>query len=776
MTNDNYDGAKWKNINDKVMQNRISVSSELLRSYNNNDLFLLSQTNELWDTTSIKSRKHFNTIPIDKIKSYNVTDKGNSAEIDNSTSQNIKIAFDNDMLDTQKTTAVIDANHGNAITAPVKYDTSVVTDKSTRNYSQWCKFEPGHDGDFAYLKADAVIVNAYWYISMDKAKRYLHKPEWMKDPYSPEIPAIVRAQVFKANKTGKIEGLELNLMCDGTNGENHPLEIDIIKCEKKTVKGEDIYFPKSCLDLTESDYIWKHVKVPTDIVGGGSRYTIKHELGGMVQAGEHYSIVVRSPLTNPKNCYRLGGWGKNCEAYPYPDGSAFLSENNGRDWIRHGKPDKVEYYLGKRAPVLFSFCVYIAVSTTEISTSPCEVYTKAINTNPCKYLQLNADVSDMDKGTIEWELYDNQNDSWNHISNNTGKFFNGTGNELPDLFLIKAKITPNNNATAPKINNIHIHVDTEKAISAVLRTTPYVPVTNGLLASNIISKLNSPVDLKNNYHSSVLVDIVSETNVSENFKLIEFDTLPKYEELSATVKRTLEEINKIIKLKDSEKTEAIKVYLINNPQIRDELYALGVYLLDDEEFDGVNLKNNVASPLLYVALLCVDGENKGYSEWIDYEVDYETNEIVFTDRVLNEIEAGDLHVEYNPVFLKNIEQQEMPINLDVFIENFTINESIISNGLVLNLRADMLDPLRGVFINADTPDEIELVEDVDYTVDWDKKAVTLNNSNAFPVGTKVTIKYTPELKDSSISLEYRLNRTNTDDNIIIKPFYIETRT
>ena len=113
--------------------------------------------------------------------------------------------------------------------------------------------------------------------------------------------------------------------------------------------------------------------------------------------------------------------------------------------------------------------------------------------------------------------------------------------------------------------------------------------------------------------------------------------------------------------------------------------------------------------------------------------------------------------------------------LDYFKEEFIINESDVENRSV-SLKVTPCDPIRELVI-----DEVEYIEDIDFTVDY------LNNTIIFPIidinesatilndnlGKEMHIVYTPNLEDSGLILAYRGVRKNTDKQMRIIDNYIE---
>ena len=122
----------------------------------------------------------------------------------------------------------------------------------------------------------------------------------------------------------------------------------------------------------------------------------------------------------------------------------------------------------------------------------------------------------------------------------------------------------------------------------------------------------------------------------------------------------------------------------------------------------------------------------------------------------------------------------MPLILDYFKETIQISEKEIETRRI-PLRTAPVDPIRKVVLNPSS-DNTELIEDVDYTVDYDKQELCfdiINNddkSTLLNLNDIVTIVYTPNLDDSGISLGYYAKRENIRKQCYIKPNYIEYKT
>ena len=142
--------------------------------------------------------------------------------------------------------------------------------------------------------------------------------------------------------------------------------------------------------------------------------------------------------------------------------------------------------------------------------------------------------------------------------------------------------------------------------------------------------------------------------------------------------------------------------------------------------------------------------------------------------MLENLPAGDLKIIYNKLFIDGLTNDEMPLILDYFKEDFIITEENVENRRI-PLRVIPVDPVRKVVLNDD-----ELIEDVDFTVDYQNKELCFpivdetSNSSVLNVNDNLSVIYTPNLEDPSICIAYHAKRSNnTTNQVYIKPNYID---
>ena len=185
--------------------------------------------------------------------------------------------------------------------------------------------------------------------------------------------------------------------------------------------------------------------------------------------------------------------------------------------------------------------------------------------------------------------------------------------------------------------------------------------------------------------------------------------------------------------------------------------------------DGVNLKNIFTGEDLKRNI----SYTREFSEFIDYNIDYDTSILSFTDEENNpvKLEPGNLLVEYYPCFIKNLNNKNLPLKLDLFTETFTY-----SNSDIFTLKVEPMDAIRRITVNEDCTDELNLIEDEDFTVDYKNKTIHFKSKdNRLNEGDIITIHYTPYLTDTGLSLTYRLKRNSEKFQINLESNYLQYR-
>ena len=510
--------------------------------------------------------------------------------------------------------------------------------------------------------------------------------------------------------------------------------------------------------------------------------TIKFEKPCIIEAGKSYAIVVFSPLSDWKHCPRWGGWGRNCKRDSvYPDGYAFMSEDNGRTWKRYGKNGKdtsasgkvLEYKKGKYTPQDFAFEINVeteaAKTNVVYNTDEEYLYLKPILTNPIKEVKLSyeSEGHENNRGQlvhVEYEV-SIDGDEWRSIDNATPVNFEAStqeGEELPRMLLVRARLWREDTTAAktltPYIKNMRIMLNTYLAKEMYARTSFHEPKTEAMLGANVWGRIFAPFVNESTVDCSL--EIIQGESVTDHFNFVKL----------SEVDEKLEELELEYPEVTSLENESRAIYLTEHPEIINELKNRYTYIIpyeidnklyllsfassyeseymiitkenDDDAFGyypvgGLSFSNEVAYPILSVRSQApVPGDADGvdvFSEWIDFTFDYDKNQLFFKPSTLEDLVEGDLEITYNPVFISGLRPEEVGVHfdeetglesdgliLDYFKEKIIISNDNIESRRV-SLRAKPTDPIRQVYLYdssfGENSEPVELFEDKDFTLD-----------------------------------------------------------
>ena len=163
---------------------------------------------------------------------------------------------------------------------------------------------------------------------------------------------------------------------------------------------------------------------------------------------------------------------------------------------------------------------------------------------------------------------------------------------------------------------------------------------------------------------------------------------------------------------------------------------------------------------------------------MNYNVDYNNKTLIPKTSMRVDLSSCELLISYNPLWIRDLTSEEFPLRMDMWTESFTVDEnSYDENGkLIFETRVTPRDNLREVVLwdEEDSLTRMELVEDKDFVVDYQRNMITFIRD--IDVDTPVTIRYTPNLIDTSLSIAYRLDRDNEEDQAYVYSNYFTTRT
>lgn len=176
--------------------------------------------------------------------------------------------------------------------------------------------------------------------------------------------------------------------------------------------------------------------------------------------------------------------------------------------------------------------------------------------------------------------------------------------------------------------------------------------------------------------------------------------------------------------------------------------------------------------------LVVNLRDKSYIEHLNYTVDYDNKWLIPKSSMRKDLSSGEILITYNPLWMKDLTSENLPLKMDMWTENFVASADYRDkNGnIVLYTKVAPRDNLREVVLYDDeeTLVRTELIEDIDFVVDYQKNKITFD----YPIkdDTPITIRYTPNLTDTALSLAFRMDRESTDNQAYIFGSYFTTRT
>lgn len=913
------------------------VTVQLLQQICMNEEWLKQNVEKLKYLSPPAVRKGMTIVDVmDALNSYGCRENGhNQISFDNKTSDVITIDFDEhfDRVNQAKSQELRFINYtpeydddGNVINnivdqysvceVPTKVETRVI--------------EPEYES-FGTTKGGGV--NSFWYMGWDKSKPYYIRPDWLKNWRDPEIPAVCRAQTFKAEASGVLTSVDLKLDWNGSKGTDcgSPLYIQIWntykrfvqktewdrkkqkmvnvfikfanlpkkanataaqikkgqyqehyanyqryeKYQKKLVyqegkhKGEykkdkkgnilteDAYRKKDNAEyVIKREYVqWlghnkkKGVDKNNKPVYSPNIYhplaqAVYEEVGDpfpniafdkpcTVKEGQTYAIVLFSPLSEWSHCPRWGGWGRNCKRdQVYPNGHAFMSEDNGRTWKMYGKNGidvdpgnkPLDYKVGKFTPQDFAFQCHVQIpddtapAEEVYSTDEYYLYSNPIYSNPITSVILEPH----DKGsqssetelTIDYEI-STDNEKWIPIEASQKIYLDSPSTVL----LLRAKLQTSNPAISPYIEHITLYLDCNPATEMYLRTEFYTPSTEPMLDASLWGRVFAPFTVEEKVNCSC--EIIQGKPVTTHFKIIDID------ELEDTFNSLDMDTGEISGLTDLNKA----IYLTENFSILDTLKEKGVYIkpyengtselyllsfsssynaadmvigksdetsdyYDDYNVGGLTFPNQVAHPILKARMQPPENDDESsedvYMQWVDYTFDYDNNMLIFKKDRLDNLIPGDFYVTYNPIFIDGLSPEEVGVHIDsetglsteglifdYFKETFAITQNEIDTRKI-KLRVKPLDPIREVkIIDEDTGIETELIEGIDYNLDINTNELVfkVNNidgvSSALVLNKILQVVYTPNLTDISLALGYYATREDTSKQVYIDDAFFE---
>ena len=810
----------YKNLGSFNEQNAATV--QRMNRICSNEEYLYQQSEKLKYLSVPAVRKRFNPVLVDESQSYGFMMGGedDSGDINicfsNILSHLIDIDFsDLSWVDENKSTCGFESYYEDG----VAYSKIVLPRKTASSLNTNCK------------NWDLEDMNSAWYVGFDKNKPYQIRPDWIKNEFDPEIPSICRAQtivipegiVNAANKSSFLEAVTLRIENNGRADSNwaSPLyvqlwpvkSVNVAKTEWRDnqnvpVGGYDtIYVP----DGTPSTALATSIFYPD--VTSPINFTFVFDKPVRVSSGEHYAVVVLSPLSHWGHCPRIGGWGRNCNVAKDNGGDAFLSEDNGRTWIRYGKNDDSltwdDYKFGKLTPQDFAFQAHIRTYEEGYEVNnPYYLYLNPIMDNPIKSVYVTS-YGEESNQTLVFQVSTDGKD-WTDVNPRsplvTFEDYFEEHDEYPHVVFVRAKLLSNNKNETPSISSVSIIVNNALPKEMYVRSRFYNPKLTPMLGANVWGRVYAPFELiPSNANVDCKVEIIQETMSKEHFHIITVDELDQFLNLVDSKGESI--IDKTQLVADSDKRAE---YLIDNPSVILKLKKCNVYvkpytlknveyLLSFEDFDnegnsifgGLKLSNSPAYPIQECIIQPLGNQKvQSLGEWYDYDMDYDNDTLTLVREVLDEMPIGTLSIAYNRVFIQDLTLNEVGdriddetglkeqgLILDYFKEEILITASELETRRV-PLRVVPVDPLREVTILRGD-DEIIVYEDSEFTVDYAAKELIFRNTGVnaeesiLKLNDVLKVVYTPNIDDTGIAIGYTVKREDLNHQIRIKPNYIE---
>ena len=737
-----------------------------------NDEWLRQQVEELRYLTPPAVRKRFKISEFINLNEYSygaIASENGEVNFNNNTSKTVYVDF------TESTMHLVDKVESDKhnvrfTTKPSVSVTDGESDEDGDNPVHRCElkvFEHKLPKQYSYYGSfddDTTHINSYWYVAMDKSKKYNLKADWLKNWKSQSIPAVSRAQTFKAEKGGYLESVDLKLQYNGSKNTvtGSPLYVQLWKTyyrfdrkstwdrkKRKMIykkikysslpdkdpknKWQDKehyskydkyiyaklagdkkkewhkltdkvqkYITKNKLNITENDwYVYKREKIHwlghnkkkgKDKNGKNTYYTdIYHPLSEGVfdktgdttptivfnkpyklQEGQYYALVFSSPLSYWEHCPRIGGWGRNCKNdKAYTKGYAFLSENNGKTWIRYGKnEEKVKTYKqGKYTPQDYAFRVKVDTSNGQspVQYTPFEdenyLYLKPIMSNPITHVEIYGTSSGEEststgtgKVSVEYQVSTDGN-NWTKVENNSSISFQDvyeTEGSYPRMLLVRAKLSRSasipirDSADAiyqtnedgeevisdniqndsyrlntPYIENLTVRLTTLPAKEMYARTSMYTPKTSPMLGANIWGRVFAPFSTEDTVNCTA--EIIQGNEYTQHFIFVGVNSVDEYMEKLNSDDKSLSKLDTKLGNNFTEDTIAeVKSltgveraqYLTENSEIIEELKKNYIYIKPFTDLDCVYLlsfSNSYESEDMVISKNETTGEYDGFT-------------------------------------------------------------------------------------------------------------------------------------------------------------------
>lgn len=772
---------KYRNLGSESFGEQKYVTADMLHQFCKNDAYLKGEADELRYLTPTAVRQEFRPVPIDAASSWNCkTTTENIVVFDDSPEVDvIAKVTDQDLIDYGKSTCHFRTfSDRDTVTeeATLPYNDDVSPNNTTKTMDQW-------------------MVSAYWYLGYDEFHtEYELRENWLNlVEMNTEIPSIARAQTFKPKVSGELRSVTLALKTtEGSDWWNtgSPLYVQIRKTEDK----DGIPYPVHGNTYADPDNTLAEEKIRVNDDTQTNFITVQFTTPPVLEEDKHYALVLASPLSRKVHTYWVGGktFEKN-DIDLYTDGHAFYSHNTGWDWTIQGEQNvrplaEDVTQAGDLRPCDFFAQFWIDEHDRYYKADQeYYVYLKPIVVNPIRSVTVSGndtgdeELTQSQRGGVRYEVSHNGID-WHDVSNGARYNFESAEGITPSVLFVRGVLTPvqgqgDKVQVTPTISQINVAITKAIPYEMYLRTPFFIPPTEPMLGANQWGRINTPVELDR--HVTCEIEIIPNSTIQDTFQLIDSTEILRYADLVPKLDADRNSVR-------TDDKEACDRYLRNNPEVIKSLGLLDVYVVGFMD-NGIALKKDAARPLIDAYYVDRTGKSSYLGEWYDYTVDYVDNKLYINENTKIYLEndgtprTGTLRVSYNPVFLRGLDPEDMPLVLDVFQESFIVTTEMLASTRI-KLKSVPIDPIRSVEVNPDTEFHLSLEEDVDYHFDRETNELVIDVLTAeeedkiINANDKIVVTYNPSLRETGISVGYWINREYTSENAAILPSWIEYKT
>lgn len=686
------DFKKFKHLKQECFGDQKKVTEELLKTLGLNEEYLYKFVRKLQDLTDPITKRIFKpSFSIDYSKSYNcyvtshnsrecvcISDETETTKIvDFNPNNDDGNLFDDNLIVNEESTVVCktEDNENWAEMQQIQSTKQVpitTTKTVTANKPVTKIVSDGEAALDSYCHGaykGMTDPNGHWFIGFDSSKI---PDDVKKKPYGFHKNQVMRAVTFKAGRTGIITKINTGLMTEGNPAGS--MVVEIVPVTKKGYPNRNKILARS-----KDKFKSKSNKIHTFHFSKGHYAQVKK--------GETYAIIFSAPLCRNGNNYMLCGWRRAC----YNDNKktnsknylhAFGSSDGGKNWTKYMSKAKITGYSSYYdRPSAFPFEVTIKPTKTittyqdkQASVTEHGFTEEVYNFYPTdtkdslllkidihgkiKQFQITGGSDQIADTNIHYYV---SKDGRNFVDNtNSGASIDGSGwyNEqtcpelftsIPENLFVKALLSTSNQNKTPKLRNVTVHVEYEKPTEAYIRTKPFAPEKDQMLAANVWENFN--IDLENN-NAQVYIDLIREDVSKETFYFVNttVEDLQKLILDYATLKgKTIseEEINTDTKILNFVKEDYLEdKSFINWLSEENNCYILGGFVQGETEykfFEFITLDGVPSYPIQATTNLVDDEIYEDFKNSEDSSFDYSTsNRVSFP--IPKQFISGDKHI------------------------------------------------------------------------------------------------------------------------------------